>query len=366
MKKNINLGDKQGLSFFALAEVDERLYFVDRDSKLLFCYDQKLKTTELKRIMQTLEVKNSYWMAFSYNREVWFIPVRYYERIAIYDTVTNLIEYVEIPEPIEAGRLEYRPFNNYFIYNNKVYLIPGYYDCILEIDLITRVANRIDIGIKKYVGKGCEIFCEGVQCENIIYMCPWSHKHIYAFNMDTLEVKILQEEFMERKYCNIFEKNKKLILVPEKIDTGIVLYNLETGEKEEIHIGVNDEGKAASYRGSIFDREKDKLFLLPYGGKAIIEINIVDWKIKEHFVIVNGRCDEYMWGKQKKVNNNILLPSESSETPMIVYEDGIISQLSIIPSDDYFISGLLMEMAERNECKHEEDNIGEKIFELIK
>lgn len=255
--------DKKGyVTFYAAAEYNGKLYIADRDNRGLLEYDLTTGETIIKNVFMAENYMNNYWSAFTYKNEIWFVPLRDYQKFAIYNIDDNKITFMSFPK--SEHRCDYVPFMDYQIVGKYVYLIPSYYDCILKIDLEIKAVTRISIGIEDYAGNGYPIIIAGVLMEDKIVMCPYNNEKVMVFdtNIDRV-IECIELEYT-KTYSNIEIYNDNVILIPDDLNNDICEVNIRNKSYEYKAILCEDKYKKLKYPGIIVD-DNDIYFSLIMG-----------------------------------------------------------------------------------------------------
>ena len=87
---DLEFDDKNYFTFYAAAEYNGKLYISDPDNRGLLVYDLDTKEINVKNIFMAENERDNYWSAFSYNGEIWFVPIRDNQKIAIYNIDNTL------------------------------------------------------------------------------------------------------------------------------------------------------------------------------------------------------------------------------------------------------------------------------------
>ena len=93
----LHIDKKNYVTFCAVAEYNGKLYISDKNNRGLLEYNLKTKETVIKNIFMAENYRNNYWSAFAYKNEIWFIPLRDYQKIAIYNTDNEKITFCHFP-----------------------------------------------------------------------------------------------------------------------------------------------------------------------------------------------------------------------------------------------------------------------------
>lgn len=80
---DLEFDNKYYFTFIAAAEYEDKLYISDPNNRGLLEYNLGTKETVIKNIFMAENERNNYWSAFTYHGEVWFIPLRDNQKIAI-------------------------------------------------------------------------------------------------------------------------------------------------------------------------------------------------------------------------------------------------------------------------------------------
>lgn len=332
------------VTFYAAAEYNGKLYIADRDNRGLLEYDLTTKETVIKNVFMAENYMNNYAQAFTYMNEVWFIPLRDYERIAIYNVENNKIEYLDIPK--SRHKCEYIPFTDFIIKDCYAYMIPAHYDCILKIDLKNRLVYRISIGIEAYSESGYPITTASILKENKIYICPFNNNKFIIYNTNTDSVEKIIPLREKNAYTNIFFYRKKLYLVPLKISDGLTLLDLNNGLETKKEINCNMEYRNYECLGSIVDGTCVTFF--PNKGEAIVRYNYINENVEHIKLEFENRPKKLCFNRSRWVGiNHSIVRADNSVTPCLLCSNGKIEVIDIELPKDYFIKEILMEIEDR-------------------
>lgn len=337
--------DKKGyVTFYAAAEYNGKLYVADRGNRGLLEYDLTTGETIIKNVFMAENYMNNYWSAFAYKNEIWFVPLRDYQKIAIYNVDDNKIVYLSYPK--SEHKCDYVPFMDYQIVGEYVYLIPSYYDCILKINLETKNVTRISIGIEDYTGNGYPIIIAGALMEDKIVMCPYNNKKVMVFDTNIDQVIECIELEYTKMYSNIGIYNDNVILIPDDLDNDICEVNIRNKSYKYKAILCEDKYKKLKYPGIIVD--DNDIYFFPDNGTTILEYDYLNgsMKYKEVYIKDNTRKLKYAKGEKLKQHLHIAL-SDDSKSPCMLISNGCIEIVELKLPADFFISELFMEMKER-------------------
>ena len=337
--------DKKGyVTFYAAAEYNGKLYIADSNNKGLLEYDLTTKETIIKNVFMAENYMNNYGQAFTYMNEVWFIPLRDYERIAIYNVENNKIDYLEIPK--SKHKCEYIPFTDFIIKDCYVYMTPAHYDSLLKIDLKNRSIFRISIGVEEYSGSGYPITTASILKENKIYICPFNNNKFIIYNTDTDSIEKIISLKDKNAYTNIFFYREKLYLVPLKISEGLTLLDWNNDVEEKKEIKCSSDYSDYECLGSVVDETGVMFF--PNKGEAIVRYNYINENVEYLKFEFENRSKEFCFNRSRWIGTNkSIVRADNSETPCLLCNNGEIEIIDIKIPEDYFIKEILMEIEER-------------------
>ena len=325
----MTIGKRCGMSICSIAEKDNIYYFINRSSKGLYTFNKETNEVKLRKIIPDIDSIDLYWMAIAVMECIWFIPTRSYEKIVIYNTESEEIELLPIPNYKDIYQKEVRPFEDCYIFNHEIILIPKCYQGILCIDSITKKMNIIETN-------DIDILASD-KLENDIYMYCSNNKSVYTFDLLNKEIKREPDINIEEQYNNIIIRNNTIYFIPEKGNGCVMTYDINNDSYDKIQLPPNN---ICIYYSCLHD--DNNMFLLPYGGNVIIALNFTTNEVSE--IEISADAKELCWGKSKKIDESMLAVSESKETPMIILNDSRIEEFSIVPEKDYFLKELLMEL----------------------
>lgn len=332
------------VTFYAAAEYNGKLYIADRNNRGLLEYNLTTRETVIKNVFMAENYRDNYWSAFTYKNEIWFIPLRDYQKIAIYNVDDNKITYLSYPK--SEHRCDYLPFMDYQMVGECVYLLPAHYDCILKINLQTRESSRISIGVEDYAGDGYPITIASKLIEDKIVMCPYNNKRMVIFDTCTDEVSGNIELKHTKTYSNIGIYNGVAYLIPEYLYNDICVVDLKTQMYKYKTILCENRYKEIKYPVSIVDN--NNIYFFPDGNNIILRYDYLssDTDYKEVVVKDNNSALKFFKGRKLKDNLYVVI-SEDSSTPCILISENCIETVELKLPDDFFIKELFMEMRER-------------------
>lgn len=333
---------KEYLTFCAAAECDNRLYISDPNNRGLIEYNLNSKETKIKNIFMAENDRNNYCSAFLYNDEIWFLPVRDNQKIAIYDISNNNIEYMAIPR--SEHKCEYLPFWNSYIVGDKVYLTPAYYDCLLSIDLISKEIERIDIGIYSYSGDIHATYKSSCLERNKIYFCPFNNTEVKCYDVSDNTIENIPVQVSSGTYTDIYVKEGMLYLMPQKLTDGILKYNLLDESQQVIRVDDNYED-STHYECSFIIN--NCIYGLPYNGNTMYIFDCLDNKIEIRKIDDDSGSLFSYYSAQEISGDRLLVASNNGKTPCLIWGKDNVEIIDVKLPDDFFIKELLMELEER-------------------
>lgn len=332
--EKITISKKHGMSACAIAKKDNIYYFINRGSKGIYAFDKETNEVKFQKIIPDVDNIDLYWMAVTVMDCIWFIPTRSYEKIVIFNTITKEIELLSIPNYKDIYKKEVRPFEDCYVQNQEIILIPRFYQGILCIDSISKQMKIIEANDINA--------CASDILNKDIYLYSSDNKRVYTFDIQNKEIKEESKIHIEEQYNNFFIRENKLFFVPEKGNGCVMSYDIKNDRYNKILLPPNN---ICSYYSFLHD--DNNMFLLPYGGNVIIALNFTTNEVSE--IGISSDAKELCWGKGKKIDESMLAVSESKETPMIILNDSRIEEFSIVPEKDYFLKELLMELQNKED-----------------
>lgn len=339
---DLQFDEKNYFIFYAAAEYNDKLYISDPNNHGLLEYDLDTKGITVKNVFLAENMRDNYWSAFSYNSEIWFVPVRDNQKIAIYKINDNSIEYLEIPKSEHICK--YRPFGQIYLVDNKVYLVPAYYDCLLCIDLLTREIERVDIGVYSYSGDMHATYKSSYMEQNKIYFCPFNNSQVKCFDVLNKVTENIPIAVTSGIYTNVIAKDNYLYLMPQKLDNGILKYNLKDKSQKNLYVSSKYESITQYECSFIVD---DIIYGLPWEGNTMYMFDCRNDKIEIKEINDNSR-NIYSYYYAHKINEErYLIISDNKNAPCLIWDKDEIKLIDIKLPEDYFIKELLMEIEER-------------------
>ena len=339
---DLQFDEKNYFIFYAAAEYNDKLYISDPNNHGLLEYDLDTKQITVKNVFLAENMRDNYWSAFSYNSEIWFVPVRDNQKIAIYKINDNSIEYLEIPKSEHICK--YRPFGQIYLVDNKVYLVPAYYDCLLCIDLLTREIERVDIGVYSYSGDMHVTYKSSYMEQNKIYFCPFNNSQVKCFDVLNKVTENIPIAVTSGIYTNVIAKDNYLYLMPQKLDNGILKYNLKDKSQKNLYVSSKYECITQYECSFIVD---DIIYGLPWEGNTMYMFDCRNDKIEIKEINDNSR-NIYSYYCAHKINEErYLIISDNKNAPCLIWDKDEIKLIDITLPEDYFIKELLMEIEER-------------------
>lgn len=337
--------DKKGyVGFNAITEYNGELYIADRNNRGLLEYDLKSKETTVKNVFMAENFMNNYWISFVYGEEIWFVPLRDYQKIAIYNVVNNMIEFLAFPK--SNHKCPYIPFMDYVIVGEYVYLSPAHYDSELKINLKTREITRIDIGVEEYTGDGYPIINASKMVGNYLVLCPFNNDELILIDVNTDKVERKIKLPKVKAYTNIAIYNDDLYLTPIKIEYGLCKVDMEKNQTEDKDISIKDEFIGLEFEGSIYDNSK--VYFFPKNSSVIIIYDFQTNNCKYVYTKKDGDLRTVSFNRSRQLTEKMyVVISENTHSPCILYHEGSIEVLDIKLPEDYFLQELLMELKER-------------------
>ena len=338
---DLKFDNKCYFTFIAASEYEDKLYISDPNNRGLIEYNMSTEETVIKNIFMAENERRNYWSAFTYHDEVWFIPLRDNQKIAIYNIPNNNIKYLPIPK--SNHKCEYQPFRENYIVEDKVYLIPAYYDCVLCMDLISKKMERIDIGIYSYSGNIHTTYKSSCMNQNKIYFCPFNNSQVKCYDLINKVVEDIPVLVSSGVYTGIYVKDNILYLMPQKLGNGILKYDLINKAQSVINIGDDCYGNTQYECSFGFN---NMVYGLPWNGNIMYEYNCINDEIKARKIGNNNAVYSYYFA-QEISKKRFLVTSENKEGPCLIWTDGKVEIINVKLPEDFFIKELLMEIEER-------------------
>lgn len=300
--------------FRAGVEIKEFLYYSAWDSNGLFKMNTRSNCTRVIATFESARLEGLHEFAFLFNNEIWFIPSDVHEKIAIYNIDEEMIEYVDIPKYKYV--CNNRPFMGYHIINNNAWLFPASMGAVLEVNLITKTMSYhylLNENDEKDINKKRFIYSSFYVMKDKAYLCPWGEKYITIFNLSNLSVKRMNIEVPQYCYKNIIVKENEIILVPEKLGDGIIVYNIEK-ENQIKKLCLNENNIC-----DIVIEDKNKVFILPNGKRMVIILDLFKW----NYEILNGlNIDEdVVWYEVRNILNKKFIIPYTEKGNMVCFEN---------------------------------------------
>lgn len=337
--------DKKGyVTFYAAAEYNGKLYIADCNNKGLLEYDLTTKETIIKNVFMAENYMNNYWSAFTYKNEIWFVPVRDYQKIAIYNVDDDKITYLSYPK--SEHRCDYIPFMDYQMVGESVYLIPAHYDCTLKINLQTRETERVSIGVEEYAGDGYPITMASTVIGDKIVMCPYNNNKMMIFDTNTDQVIKCIELEHTKTYSNIGIYKDCVILIPDDLNNDICEVNIRNKTYEYKTILCAGKYKKIKYPGIIVD--DNDIYFFPDNGTTILEYDYLNGSMRYNEVYIKDNIRKLKYIKGRKLKQHLYIAlSDDSKNPCMLISNGCVETIELKLPADFFVRELFMEMKER-------------------
>lgn len=172
--------------------------------------------------------------------------------------------------------------------------------------------------------------------EDKVYLCPWGEKYITIFNLFDLSIKRINIEIPKYCYKNIMIKGNEIILFPEKLENGIIVYDIEKGKQiRKICLKYNNIC-------DIVIAEGDKVFILPNKVKEIVVLDLFEWKLN---IIKELDIDEeVVWYEVRNISNKKFVIPYTERKSMLYFEEKKFEILKCQHYIDEEISQLLLKL----------------------
>lgn len=323
--------------FRAGVEINGFLYYSAWNSNGLFKMNKMDNCIQIIDVFETNMLSQLHEFAFEYNNEIWFIPSYICEKIAIYNIDEGRMRYLEFPKYRYA--CNNRPFMGSCIRYNRIWLFPASIGAVLEIELLTGEMHYHYLMSKneeEKINKNRFIYSSYFVEENKVYLCPWGEKYITSFNMYDLVVK--KNDLGIPKYCykNIIIMGDDVILFPEKLGEGIIVYNIK--EKRQIK-------KLCIQYNNLCDiviLEGYKAFILPNKAKEMIVIDLEKWEMQ---FIDNIDIDgDVVWYEVRSILNNKYIIPYNERKDMLYFEENKFKIFNVQHYIDEEINQLLLKL----------------------
>lgn len=364
---------EKGRAYFnAAVQMGEYLYYSAKDTNGLFRADLSTGKSEFITMFDTENETDIHIHAFSVNDEIWFIPSFWGDKIAVFNTESLNIKYIDIPE---TKTKKITAANGYLFLKlirkgDFVWLVPGVYDAFLCLNLNNRELRKIDLPISDYEGINY-LAAQGCEHNNKIYLCPWDYNKILSFDLETEEFKELGSTVEERVYRNIVVRENHLYLFPEKLPNDILDIDLNVNAcvRKKIDIEDTSELNIVMY----YDDRTNQVFLFPRLREKRIYVldmgNFTMNQIEIEFDDSYNISDNAYWLVITKISEDTFcVISNDKMAPILKCHNHTFTSLSLACPKDLFVKQLLelMEKKEKEqEQKNEQETIGEKIFKAI-
>lgn len=331
-----------GLKAYAMAQKNEFLIFSDFFSNGLFRYNFENSKVEFITSFKTDIIRNNYWQACLVDDEIWFIPFRLEERLAIYNMIDGKMEYLEIP--FSTRECAYRPFGECYKSGKNLYITPIYYDCMLKICTDTREIYRIDVGIQEFAGYESSISHGSVFYNEKIYICPWNNSKMICFDTKKECSSVICDDIAKRTYeCPLIVDEKSIMLIPGNLNKQILKIDLDAQEKNVCDIKNIDRVKDINYETVKIINNKIYCFSEISNKISIIDIASMELECICDINYIGKGINTGWYMSRSTKYGEIVIPSNIS-TPMLLVNEKGIHQLSLRPEKDYFMKVLRSQM----------------------
>ncbi len=375
-EKNKKIKLEKGETYFnAAARIGDYLYYSAKYTNGLFRADLKTGKSEFITVFDTDREMDIHRFAFSVRNEVWFIPNRLSEKIAIFNVDSLELEYMDIPEPKKKVRDGFL-FVNPIIRGELVWLVPGVYGAFLCLDTRNRTAKKIELPLDDF--EKIPII-QGVEFEDKIYLCPWDCNKIFYLDLLKEEVQAIDSELPKCMYRNIVVANYCLYLVPREISNDILIIDLNdySNSRKKIRIGeVNTLIVAVNY-----DCDRNQIIFFPNLKEKCIYILHMDTfeveQIRIEYDIDSGLCEKAFWRDIVKISEDtfFVIPNDIPKeipnyksTPILECHNQEFKTFILEEPED-LVARKLLSMIETKEQKKEQlkeqEKIGKKIYQII-
>lgn len=145
-------------------------------------------------------------------------------------------------------------------------------------------------------------------------------------------------------YTNVIAKDNYLYLMPQKLDNGILKYNLKDKSQKNLYVSSKYECITQYECSFIVD---DIIYGLPWEGNTMYMFDCRNDKIEIKEINDNSR-NIYSYYYAHKINEErYLIISNNKNAPCLIWDKDEIKLIDIKLPEDYFIKELLMEIEER-------------------
>lgn len=279
---------------------------------------------------------------FSVNakEKVWFIPTDYGDSIAVFNPSENNIQYIKIPQ------MEFAPIGRLFIngtyYDNKVILIPGNYDAILEYNADTFEAKRIPLNIEAELFKNNKsVFISGVLKNKEWIFLPWGYDRLVKYDMEKQEIS--ESISIEREtYRHIIEIEGKLYLLPRIFGKqSCLLIKQEENDISEIAVPTEIKGVCISAFNI-----RNCIFFLVDGENICWKWNVQDDTFEKIYIDVENALIEHelLFGEARKFADKYIVSTQYDYLTNIVFSENAYAVLDINKETDLFLKTLFFMM----------------------
>lgn len=307
--------DYDKILFRAGVQVNDFLYYSDWNSNGLFELDIKNNCTRVIATFESNMIERLHEFAFAFNNEIWFIPSDMHEKIAIYNLDEEIIRYLDIPK--YKGICNNRPFMGCYIKHNNAWFFPASIAAILEVNLITgtmRYHYLLNEKDERELDKKRFIYSSYYVSNDKVYLCPWGEKYIITFNLSDSSIKRINIKIPQYCYKNIVIKGNEIILFPEKLDNGIVVYDIES-VKQVRKMRLNCINTC-----DIVFQDKNKVFILPNKQRRAIILDLHKWSYD--FTDILNIDEDVAWYEIRNISNRKFIIPYTERKYLVVFENG--------------------------------------------
>lgn len=306
--------------------VDKKLYFSCQFDNAL--YEVDLVTNEIhfkKYFLKEKSERTLFCRAYQYEKKIVFIPW-VGKHIAVYDTVTETINYIDMP--IESNKFESIRVGDSILFIS----IEG--SDIYKYDVKNGSIEYINTDNKdslNYKHRRCEIYGK-----DIIFL-PGKDMKFYYLDIATKRIQSKQELFDTGKYSFYKKWKNKEIYIPFYVDEGIIIQ-----DDDETYRGVKIKSNAkrvGSVTSIIIDND---ILIFPTYGYKLYRINILTGDVQELDLKREFNLNWDDWGFQNVIKDGNNYYISSDRVPVILKinannsEDVSIISLKYKADDIYY------------------------------
>lgn len=272
MIQNVNGGNEAQYFEICCSCSDQHIqYFVPFNYSVLVVYDQEEgKVKKLIPLQCRRNINGLYSDIICVEKRLCLVP-QHAQKIAIYDTDTEEITYLVIPE-YDTLLVKWGFFSKGYRWNQYVYLVGYTYPGIVRINMETLEIRRV-FNVYEWMNASPRRDVIGLGTAKIgacLFIYVKGADSIIEFNMDLLSVERHMVGIGEAgQDLALAECDGKLWITNNGID--YVKWDLETDKKESISRNIRLEEKRCTYQFGI--RSQKTMYFLSCQGGRVVSIN---------------------------------------------------------------------------------------------